>query len=79
MCSRKRSRYRVNVQESIFSHRLAEALADPWNDEIVTDIDALSDLDRLPVGNRDDEISYELAAVVAATLTATRCRTSPSS
>lgn len=55
----KRSRYRVNVQESIFSQRMADALADPWNDTIVTAADAISDLARLPVGNRDDEIAYD--------------------
>ena len=55
----KQSTYRVNVQESIFSQRMADALTDPWNNTIVTAADALSDLARLPVGNRDDEIPFD--------------------
>lgn len=54
----KRSRYHVAVQESIFGQRMADALADPANDTIVTASDAISDLVGLPVGNRADEIAY---------------------
>lgn len=54
----KQSTYRVNVQESIFSHRMADALNDPWNDTIVTAADAISDLAHLPVGNREDKIAF---------------------
>lgn len=55
----KHSTYRVNVQESFFSGSMASALADPWNDSIVTAADAISDLGQLAVGNREDEIPYD--------------------
>ena len=55
----KRSTYQVNIQETVFGQRMADAITDPWDDTIVTAADAISDLAQLPVGNRDDEIAYD--------------------
>ena len=54
----KGTRYKLSIQENIFGARLAHALADPEDLTLVTSSDAISDLVGLPVGNRDDELSY---------------------
>jgi DNA (cytosine-5)-methyltransferase 1 len=54
----KGARYKVRVQERVFGPRFTEALADPNDDSVVTATQAISDLASLPVGNRDDKISY---------------------
>lgn len=56
--SGKRARYTVAVQEVLGGVSLARALADPHDARLVTASDAISDLEALPVGNRDDEIAY---------------------
>lgn len=50
--------YRVAVQERIQSPNTGKSLADINDTAIVTASDALSDLIDLPVGNREDVISY---------------------
>jgi DNA (cytosine-5)-methyltransferase 1 len=57
--SARGARYKVMVQETIFGKRLAQALSDPEDDSIVTAADAIGDLERLPVGNRADTVSYD--------------------
>jgi DNA (cytosine-5)-methyltransferase 1 len=58
----KRPRYQIVVQESLLGVRIAQALDDPESMTIVTAADAISDLASLPVGHREDAISYsELA------------------
>jgi DNA (cytosine-5)-methyltransferase 1 len=54
----KTSRYSVHVQETLFSRRVAAALADVSDDSIVTAAEAISDLSELPPGHRDDDIAY---------------------
>lgn len=55
----RRPRYQIVIQEHIRSLRTGEALADANNATVVTAADAIGDLLELPVGNRDDTISYE--------------------
>lgn len=54
----RRPRYQVVIQEHIRSLRTGTALADPNDATVVTAADALSDLLKLPVGNRKDELPY---------------------
>jgi DNA (cytosine-5)-methyltransferase 1 len=54
----RRPKYQVVIQEHIRSMRTGEALADSGNASVVTAADAISDLMRLPVGNRQDVLAY---------------------
>lgn len=54
----RRIRYQVVVQENLLSQRLADALQDPADLSSVTASQAISDLENLPDGNRNDVISY---------------------
>ena len=54
----RRPRYQVVVQENIRSMRTGAALADPANATVVTAADAISDLIKLQVGNRQDVLLY---------------------
>jgi DNA (cytosine-5)-methyltransferase 1 len=51
-------RYALTFQESANSSKISEALINPENSSIVSAADAISDLIELPVGHRQDEISY---------------------
>ncbi len=55
---RKRARYDVVVQESVFSKGMYEALRDPNDLSVVTVEQALSDLVSLQIGNRVDDILW---------------------
>jgi len=52
----RRTRYQVVVQENVLSQRIFDALADPDDLRAVTAAQAISDLEDLPPGNRDDEL-----------------------
>lgn len=52
------TRYQVNAQDLIWSRGTARALLDPEDTSVVSAADALSDLEDLETGNRDDEIPY---------------------
>lgn len=54
----RRPRYQLVTQEHILSLRLGSALSDAGNIEVVSAHDALSDLEILEVGNRNDIIHY---------------------
>ncbi len=54
----RRPRYQVVIQEHIRSLRTGEALANANDASVVTAADALSDLLKLPVGHRQDVITY---------------------
>lgn len=54
----RRPRYQVVVQEHLLSMQIGKALSDPRNPTVVSASDAISDLAELPVGNREDELSY---------------------
>lgn len=54
----KGSTYRVKTTGTMSAKRLAAALANPANGTVVSAVDALSDLERLAVGSRDDRIDY---------------------
>jgi DNA (cytosine-5)-methyltransferase 1 len=54
----RRNRYQVVVQQSIVSQYLLNALGDPEDARVVTAEQAISDLEGLQVGNREDELSY---------------------
>ena len=72
------SEYQVVVQDGLFSHRLAETIANPNDLAVVTVADALSDLASLPVGNRDDVIQYaQLAPQASAYQRAMRAGAGP--
>jgi DNA (cytosine-5)-methyltransferase 1 len=53
------ARYKLRVQEDMFRREVARAIEDDNDDSIVTAAQAISDLARLSVGNRHDEISYD--------------------
>jgi DNA (cytosine-5)-methyltransferase 1 len=55
----RRPRYQLVTQENLLSIRLAELLADSEDLTAVSASDAISDLSRLPVGNRHDEMSWD--------------------
>lgn len=52
--------YRVSVRESVFGDRTQAALEDPEDSSIVTSSQAISDLIGLPVGRREDDITYDV-------------------
>lgn len=54
----RRPRYQVVVQEHIRSILVGNALSNPEDLSVVTAAEAISDLVRLPIGNRNDEISF---------------------
>jgi DNA (cytosine-5)-methyltransferase 1 len=54
----RRPRYQVVVQQHIRSLRTGSALADPEDTSVVSAADAISDLIKLPVGNRNDVLPY---------------------
>ena len=54
----RRPRYQVMIQEHIRSLRIGESLADPENVSVVSAANAISDLVKLPVGNRQDLFPY---------------------
>lgn len=54
----RRPRYQLVTQHNLLSARLVEALADKENLTAVSSFQALSDLASLPVGHREDEISW---------------------
>jgi DNA (cytosine-5)-methyltransferase 1 len=54
----RRPRYQVVVQDHIRSLRTGEALADPEDISVVSAAEAIGDLIELPVGNRQDVLSY---------------------
>ncbi|MFT3897389.1 MAG: DNA cytosine methyltransferase [Thermomonas sp.] len=54
----RRPKYQVVIQEHIRSLHTGVALSDSENIAAVTAADAISDLVNLPVGNRDDSLSY---------------------
>ena len=63
----RRPRYQLVIQEHIRSIRAGEELTDPDSPYIVSAADAISDLVKLPVGNRSDELPYaRLEAPVSA-------------
>jgi DNA (cytosine-5)-methyltransferase 1 len=63
----RRPRYQLVVQESLLSGRIAKALSDPEDASVVTAADAISDLAKLPAGNRRDEFAYtEIAPAASA-------------
>jgi DNA (cytosine-5)-methyltransferase 1 len=55
---KKGTRYQLRIQEQIQGKGVGRALLDPEDPSVVTASEALSDLEGLPVGNRDDEIHY---------------------
>lgn len=55
---KQRSRYRVIMHRSFASEYVLAALSDPEDARVVTAAQAISDLDGLPVGHRDDEAPY---------------------
>jgi DNA (cytosine-5)-methyltransferase 1 len=57
---KRQAKYEVVVQENVLSQRALESLEDPDDLKIVSALQALSDLQGLPVGNREDEIPYDL-------------------
>jgi len=54
----RRPRYQMVVQKNLLSMRLAAALEDDEDTVAVTAAQAISDLSFLPVGNRQDEMSW---------------------
>lgn len=54
----RRPRYQVVIQEHIRSIHTGAALADPKNATVVTAADAIGDLIKLKVGNRQDVLPY---------------------
>lgn len=54
----RRPKYQVVIQEHIRSMLTGAALADSGNVTVVTAADAISDLMKLPVGNRQDVLPY---------------------
>jgi DNA (cytosine-5)-methyltransferase 1 len=54
----RRPRYQLVTQHNLLSARLVEALADRENLTAVSAFQALSDLASLPVGHREDEMSW---------------------
>lgn len=64
---RRRPRYQVAIQQHVRSLSIGNILADPQNSAAVTASDAISDLEVLPVGNRQDVLPYsELTAPTSA-------------
>ncbi|WP_128943114.1 DNA cytosine methyltransferase [Bradyrhizobium zhanjiangense] len=55
----RRPRYQLTVQQHILSLRIGEALQDAENLIAVSAMQAISDLAALPVGNRNDEMSWD--------------------
>lgn len=55
----RRPRYQVVIQQHLASLRIGESLSDPESIEAVTAADAISDLECLRVGNRDDKVPYD--------------------
>jgi DNA (cytosine-5)-methyltransferase 1 len=63
----RRPRYQLVVQQHIRSLRAGEALADPQDVSVVSAADAIGDLIGLPVGHREDHLSFaELAEPTSA-------------
>ena len=54
-----RPRYQLVTQQNLLSARLVEALADKENLTAISAFQALSDLASLPVGHREDEMSWD--------------------
>lgn len=54
----RRPRYQLVIQQNLLSMRLAEALEDSEDLTAVTAAQAISDLADLPVGNRENELSW---------------------
>lgn len=54
----RRPRYQLVIQQHLLSIQLGAALEDPDNLQVVSVADAISDLAGLPVGNRNDSLSY---------------------
>lgn len=64
---RGKVRYEVAVQEGVLNANTLERLRDPWDDSIVTAEQAISDLEFLRVGNREDSVSLcEVCAPLSA-------------
>jgi DNA (cytosine-5)-methyltransferase 1 len=55
----KGTKYELMVQEQVWSRGIGQALRDPQDLSVVTAADAISDLEKLETGNRDDSISYK--------------------
>ena len=58
MVGRKSTRYQLSVQEQVLNRGTGRALLDPEDPSVVTAADAISDLEDLATGNRDDETPY---------------------
>ena len=55
---KKSTKYQLVVQEQVWSRGIGQALSDPEDLSVVTAANAISDLEGLETGNRDDSISY---------------------
>ena len=54
----KNRRYELVARRDLFTGELASALEDPADTSVVSASDAISDLESLPAGRRNDEIGY---------------------
>jgi DNA (cytosine-5)-methyltransferase 1 len=58
LVGKKSTRYKLVVQEHVWSRGMGQALLDSQDLSVITAADAISDLEELEMGSRDDEISY---------------------